>query len=295
MAERRVVFKNRFLPYLLVTPQLVVTVVFFLWPAFQAMEQSFYLEDAFGFSRQFVRLENYQALFSDPRYLKSFFTTLVFGLSVTGLAMGIALVLALAANRVLRGALAYRSALIWPYAVAPALSGALWYFLLNPSVGIYARWLELIGVDWNHYLNGYQGLLLVIFASVWKQISYNFLFFLAGLQSIPRSLIEAAAIDNAGPWRRFWSLILPLLSPTVFFLLVVNLVYAFFDTFATIHATTQGGPAGATSILVYKVFETGFIGQDYGSSAAQSVVLMAMVITMTMIQFRYVEKKVSYS
>ena len=295
MAERRVVFKNRYLPYLLVVPQLLVTAVFFLWPALQAVEQSFYLEDAFGFSRQFVRLENYQMLFSDPRYLKSFGTTLVFGLSVTGLAMGIALSLALAANRVLRGALAYRSALIWPYAVAPALSGALWYFMLNPSVGIYARWLELFGIEWNHYLNGNQALILVISASVWKQISYNFLFFLAGLQSIPRSLIEAAAIDNAGPWRRFWSVVLPLLSPTVFFLLVVNLVYAFFDTFAIIHATTQGGPAGATSILVYKVYNTGFIGQDYGGSAAQSVVLMTMVIAMTAIQFRYVEKRVSYS
>jgi sn-glycerol 3-phosphate transport system permease protein len=295
MAERRVVFKNRYLPYLLVVPQLLVTAVFFLWPALQAIEQSFYLEDAFGFSRQFVMLENYQMLFSDPRYLKSFGTTLVFGLSVTGLAMGIALSLALAANRVLRGALAYRSALIWPYAVAPALSGALWYFMLNPSVGIYARWLELFGIEWNHYLNGNQALILVISASVWKQISYNFLFFLAGLQSIPRSLIEAAAIDNAGPWRRFWSVVLPLLSPTVFFLLVVNLVYAFFDTFAIIHATTQGGPAGATSILVYKVYNTGFIGQDYGGSAAQSVVLMTMVIAMTAIQFRYVEKRVSYS
>lgn len=295
MAERRVVFHNRVLPYLLVTPQLVVTVVFFLWPAFKAMEQSFYLEDAFGFSREFVLLENYRELFSNPRYLESFWTTLVFGASVTALAMGIALVLALAANRVLRGALAYRSALIWPYAVAPALSGALWYFLLNPSVGIYAKWLEMVGIDWNHYLNGTQALILVVAASVWKQISYNFLFFLAGLQSIPRSLIEAAAIDNAGPWRRFWSVVLPLLSPTVFFLLVVNLVYAFFDTFATIHATTQGGPAGATSILVYKVYNTGFIGQDYGGSAAQSVVLMVMVIAMTAIQFRYVEKRVSYS
>jgi len=295
MAERRVVFHNRYLPYLLVTPQLLVTVVFFLWPAFQAMEQSLYIEDAFGFSRQFVRFQNYAELFSDPRYLKSFWTTLVFGLAVTGLAMGIALGLALAANRVLRGALAYRSFLIWPYAVAPALSGALWYFLLNPSVGIYAKWLELAGVEWNHYLNGNQALLLVIAASVWKEISYNFLFFLAGLQSIPRSLIEAAAIDNAGPWRRFWSVVLPLLSPTVFFLLVVNLVYAFFDTFAIIHATTQGGPAGATSILVYKVYNTGFIGQDYGGSAAQSVVLMTLVIAMTAIQFRYVERRVSYS
>jgi sn-glycerol 3-phosphate transport system permease protein len=295
MAERRVVFKNRLLPYLLVTPQLLVTLVFFLWPALQAVEQSFYLEDAFGFSRQYVKLENYVLLFSDSRYLQSFWTTLVFGVAVTFSAMSIALVLALAANRVLHGALAYRSALIWPYAVAPALSGVIWYFLLNPSVGIYAAWLKMAGIEWNHYLNGNQAMMLVIAASVWKQISYNFLFFLAGLQSIPRSLIEAAAIDNAGPWRRFWTIVLPLLSPVTFFLLVVNLVYAFFDTFATIHATTQGGPAGATSILVYKVYNTGFVGQDYGSSAAQSVVLMTLVIAMTAVQFRYVDKKVSYS
>jgi len=294
MAERRVVYSNRVLPYLLVAPQMAVTVVFFLWPAYQAMEQSFYIEDAFGFSRQFVGVENYGILFSDPRYLKSFWTTLLFGSAVTALAMGIAITLAVAANRVLHAALAYRSLLIWPYAVAPALSGVIWYFLLNPSVGIYAHWLKMAGIEWNHYVNGTQALALVVAASVWKQISYNFLFFLAGLQSIPRSLIEAAAIDNAGPWRRFWTVTLPLLSPTAFFLLVVNLVYAFFDTFATIHATTQGGPAGATSILVYKVYNTGFIGQDYGSSAAQSVVLMGLVIGLTVIQFRYVEKKVAY-
>jgi len=294
MAERRVVFRGRVLPYLLIAPQLAVTLIFFLWPAYQAIESSFFLEDAFGFSRQFIGLENYAALIDDPRYLRSFGTTLIFAASVTFLAMAIALILTLAANRVIWATLAYRSALIWPYAVAPALSGVVWYFLLNPSVGIYAHWLSLMGIEWNHYVDGRQALMLVIAASVWKQISYNFLFFLAGLQSIPRSLIEAAAMDHAGPWRRFWTITLPLLSPTTFFLLVVNLVYAFFETFATIHATTSGGPAGATSILVYKVYNTGFIGQDYGSSAAQSVILMALVITMTMVQFRYVERRVVY-
>lgn len=282
------------LPLLLVAPQLVITILFFIWPAAQALEQGFYIEDAFGFARNWVGFANYEALFDDPRYLASFWRTLVFGFAVTALAMGIALVLALAANRVLRAALTYRTFLIWPYAVAPALAGVIWYFLLNPSVGIYASLLATLGVEWNHYLNGDQALILVIAASVWKQISYNFLFFLAGLQSIPKSLIEAAAIDRAGPWRRFWTVVLPLLSPTTFFLLVVNLVYAFFDTFATIHATTSGGPVDATTTLVYRVYSTGFIGQDYGASAAQSVVLMAMVILMTTIQFRYVERRVVY-
>ena len=291
---KRVVFRHRWLPYLLVAPQIVVTLVFFIWPAYQALEQSFYIEDAFGFSRTFVGLENYDALFSDASYLRSFWTTLIFGFSVTFLSMSIALGLAVAANRVIHSATVYRTFLIWPYAVAPALAGVLWYFLMNPSLGIAAYWLKALGVDWNHYANGNQALLMVIVAAAWKQISYNFLFFLAGLQSIPKSLIEAAAIDRAGPVRRFWTIVFPLLSPTTFFLLVVNLVYAFFDTFSLIHATTSGGPADATSILVYKVYNTGFVGQDYGGSAAQSVVLMGMVVLMTVIQFRWVERKVQY-
>ncbi|MEL6793233.1 MAG: ABC transporter permease subunit, partial [Pseudomonadota bacterium] len=237
---------------------------------------------------------NYIELFANPSYLRSFWTTLVFGFGVTFLAMSISLGLAVAANRIIKGALTYRTALIWPYAVAPALAGVIWFFLMNPSIGIFAYWLKLVGVEWNHYVNGDQALLMVVVAAAWKQISYNFLFFLAGLQSIPKSLIEAAAIDRAGPVRRFWTIVFPLLSPTTFFLLVVNLVYAFFDTFSLIHATTSGGPADSTSILVYKVYNTGFIGQDYGGSAAQSVVLMGLVIIMTMIQFRYVERKVQY-
>lgn len=292
--QKRVIFRHRWLPYLLVAPQIIVTVVFFFWPAYRALETSFYLEDAFGFSREWVWLDNYVMLFADPAYLRSFGTTLMFGFGVTFLAMSISLGLAVAANRIIRGALTYRTALIWPYAVAPALAGVIWFFLMNPSIGIFAYWLKLIGVEWNHYVDGDQALLMVVVAAAWKQISYNFLFFLAGLQSIPKSLIEAAAIDRAGPVRRFWTIVFPLLSPTTFFLLVVNLVYAFFDTFSLIHATTSGGPAGATSILVYKVYNTGFIGQDYGGSAAQSVVLMGLVIIMTMVQFRYVERKVQY-
>ena len=292
--QKRVIFRSKSLPYLLVLPQIAITLVFFFWPSYQALESSFFIEDAFGFSREWVGLRNYAELFADPGYLKSFRTTLIFGLSVAALALGMSLGLAVAANRVLRAAQTYRTLLIWPYAVAPALAGVIWYFLMNPSMGIVAYWLDGLGVEWNHYVNGDQALLLVVVAAAWKQVSYNFLFFLAGLQSIPKSLIEAAAIDRAGPIRRFWTITLPLLSPTTFFLLVVNLVYAFFDTFSLIHATTEGGPADATSILVFRVYNTGFIGQDYGSSAAQSVILMALVIGMTFIQFRYVERKVTY-
>ena len=292
--QKRVVFNARLLPFLLVLPQIAVTIVFFIWPAYRALEQSFYVEDAFGFNRTFVWFKNYVELFADDGYIRSFSTTIIFGLSVTALSMALALLFAVAANRLIHTAFPYRTMLIWPYAVAPALAGVVWYFLMNPSLGIVAYWLNGVGVEWNHYVNGDQALLLVIVAAAWKQISYNFLFFLAGLQSIPKSLIEAAAIDRAGPWRRFWTITFPLLSPTTFFLLVVNLVYAFFDTFALIHATTEGGPADATSILVFRVYNTGFIGQDYGSSAAQSVVLMVLVIAMTAIQFRFVERRVTY-
>jgi len=293
--QKRVFFRSWWLPYVLVAPQIAVTLVFFIWPAYQALESSFYLEDAFGFSRNFVGWRNFEELFGDAGYLRSFRTTLIFGLSVTILSMGMALGLAVCANRVIRSSAAYRTLLIWPYAVAPALAGVLWFFMMNPSLGIVAYMLEsTFGMDWNHYVNGNQALALVIVAAAWKQVSYNFLFFLAGLQSIPKSLIEAAAIDRAGPVRRFWSIVFPLLSPTTFFLLVVNLVYAFFDTFAIIHATTSGGPADATSILVYKVYSTGFVGQDYGSSAAQSVILMIMVIAMTFFQFRFIDRRVNY-
>ncbi|GAA5079587.1 sn-glycerol-3-phosphate ABC transporter permease UgpA [Roseibacterium beibuensis] len=292
---KRVVFRSWWLPYLLVAPQIAITLIFFIWPAYQALESSLYIEDAFGFSRNFVWFENFEQLFSDAGYLRSFKTTLIFGLSVTFLSMSMALGLAVAANRVIRSATAYRTFLIWPYAVAPALAGVLWFFMMNPTLGIVAYWLEaMFGYDWNHYTSGSEALIMVTIAAAWKQISYNFLFFLAGLQSIPKSLIEAAAIDAASPARRFWTIVFPLLSPTTFFLLVVNLVYAFFDTFAIIHATTSGGPADATSILVYRVYNTGFVGQDYGSSAAQSVVLMALVIGMTVIQFRFVERRVNY-
>jgi sn-glycerol 3-phosphate transport system permease protein len=292
--EKRVVFRSAWLPYALVAPQIAVTLIFFFWPAVQAGWYSFQLQDAFGLQTEFVGLRNFAALFADEHYLRSFRTTAVFSVAVAVSGIAISLLLATMADRVLRGALAYRTLLIWPYAVAPAVAGVLWAFLFAPSVGIATYALRQYGVDWNWVLKEDQAMLLVVLASTWKQISYNFLFFLAGLQSIPRSLIEAAAIDGAGPARRFWTVVFPLLSPTTFFLLVVNIVYAFFETFGVIDATTQGGPAGATQILVYKVYHDGVKSADLGGSSAQSVILMAIVIALTVVQFRYIERKVQY-
>ena len=292
--EKRARFRSWWLPYALILPQILVTLVFFFWPAGQALYQSLFIQDAFGGNLQFVGLDNFRDLFNDEHYLASFRVTAVFSILVAGLGLSVSLVLAVFADRVARGATAYKTLLIWPYAVAPAIVGVLWVFLLNPSIGIVAFWLKRAGVDWDHVLNGDQAMVLVVTAAVWKQISYNFLFFLAGLQSIPKSLLEAAAIDGAGPVRRFVTIVFPLLSPTTFFLLVVNLVYAFFDTFAIIDASTSGGPGQATEILVYKVYKDGFKGLDLGGSAAQSVILMLIVITLTVVQFRFVEKKVQY-
>ncbi|MBI3374179.1 MAG: sn-glycerol-3-phosphate ABC transporter permease UgpA [Betaproteobacteria bacterium] len=292
--EKRVVFRSAWLPYALVAPQLAITIVFFFWPAFQAAWFSFQLQDAFGLKTEFVGLRNFAELFNDPHYLKSFKITALFSVLVAVIGIAVSLLLATMADRVLRGALAYKTLLIWPYAVAPAVAAVLWAFLFAPSVGIITFALKQIGVEWNYVLQGDQAMALVVIASVWKQISYNFLFFLAWLQSVPKSLIEAAAIDGAGPMRRFWTVVFPLLAPTTFFLLVVNMVYAFFETFGVIDATTQGGPAGATQILVYKVYHDGFKSQDLGGSSAQSVVLMIIVIALTVIQFRFVERKVHY-
>ncbi len=291
---KRVHFGPSILPFLLVTPQIAVTIVFFIWPASQALYQSLLIQDAFGLSTEFVWFENFQLLFEDEHYLGTFERTLFFSVCVAGISMGVALVLATMADRVIKGSSTYRTFLIWPYAVAPVVAGALWVFMFDPTLGIFTYGLSMMGYEWNHKLNGGEAMTLVIVAAAWKQIAYNFLFFLAGMQSIPRSLIEAAAIDGAGPLRRFWTIVFPLLSPTTFFLLVVNVVFAFFETFAIIHAVTQGGPAKATEILVYKVYNDGFVGLDLGGSAAQSVILMVIVIMLTVIQFRYVEKKVEY-
>jgi sn-glycerol 3-phosphate transport system permease protein len=292
--EKRAIFRQRWLPYALLAPQLAITIVFFYFPAGQAIWQSFLIEDAFGTSTQFVWFENYQILFADPAYYRSMLNTAVFSISVTVLSLSTALLLAVMADRQIRGADGYKTLLIWPYAVAPAIAAVLWLFMFQPSLGVVARGIRSLGIDWNPLLNGTHAMILVIMAATWKQVSYNFLFFLAGLQSIPKSVIEAAAIDGAGRTRRFWTIVFPLLSPTAFFLLVVNVVYVFFDTFGIIDATTGGGPAKATETMVYKVYQDGKLGSDLGGSAAQSVVLMAIVIALTAFQFRYIERKVHY-
>ena len=291
---KRTIFSNQLLPWLLLAPQLTITFVFFLWPAGQAIRQSFLRQDAFGINTSFVGLRNFRALLNSPEYMNSLQVTAVFAVSVTLLSMGVALLLAVAVDRMIRSTSVYTTLLVWPYAVAPAVAGILWWFIFNPTIGVMPYVLNMVGYNWNHMTSKSDAMTLVVIASAWKQISYNFLFFVAGLQSIPASLREAAAIDGAGPVRRFFDITFPLLSPTTFFLMVVNIVYAMFDTFAVIDATTGGGPAQATNILVYKVYFDGFIGQNMGSSAAQSVVLMLIVIVLTVAQFRYVEKKVAY-
>ncbi|MEG2630149.1 MAG: sn-glycerol-3-phosphate ABC transporter permease UgpA [Comamonas sp.] len=292
--EKRVLFRSTWLPWVLLLPQLLIIGIFFFWPAAQAVLQSFQIEDAFGMSTEWVGLENFANLLDDPTYLNSFMRTALFSVLVAGLGIAISLILAIFADRIVRAAMLYKTLLIVPYAVAPVIAGVLWMFMFSPSLGVVAHYLGELGYNWNHIMNENQAMALVVLASVWKQISYNFLFFLAGLQSIPKSLIEAASIDGAGPWRRFWNIQLPLLSPTTFFLLVINIVYAFFDTFGIIDAATAGGPGQSTSILVYKVYQDGFKSLDLGSSAAQSVILMIIVVALTVVQFRYVEKKVQY-
>ena len=292
--EKRVTFRGWLLPVLLLTPQVAVTLVFFFWPAGQAVWQSLFIPDPFGLSAQFVGLGNFEFLLKDPYYRASFVTTAIFSSLVTLISMVPALWLAVLADRLIKGSGTYRSLLIWPYAVAPAVAGVLWLFMFNTRVGVIAWYLGLLGYDWNHVLNGTEAMGLVVVASSWGRISYNFLFFLAGLQAIPRSVIEAAAIDGARFWKRFWTIVFPLHSPTTFFLLVVNVVYAFFETFGVIHTITGGGPQQATTTLVYKVFADGFVGQDLGSSAAQSVILLVVVGILTVIQFRWIERRVHY-
>jgi len=292
--RKRVIFSDKLLPYLLVAPQLAITLVFFFWPAGQAVFQSVLRQDPFGIRVQFAGLENFEAVLTDPLYIGAMWNTAVFSVSVTLLAMGTGLLFATLADKHIRGANVYKTLLIWPYAIAPALAAVLWLFLFHPSIGIFGRLLILAGVNWNYYLNGSQAMALVIVAAAWKQVSYNFIFFLAGLQAIPRSVLEAAAIDGASGTRRFWTIVFPLISPTTFFLMVVNLVYAFFETCGTIHALTQGGPAKATETLIYKAYVDGMINLDLGSSSAQSVILMVIVIALTAVQFRYIERRVHY-
>jgi sn-glycerol 3-phosphate transport system permease protein len=292
--QKQSVFQSKLLPYALVAPQLAVVLVFFYWPAAQAVLQSFLLQDAFGLSTTFVWFENYRDLLGQPDYFAAIVRTFAFSFAIAAASLSSALLLAVMADRPLRGGTVYRTLLIWPYAIAPPVVGVLWVFMLNPSLGVLAHGLRSMGIDWNPLLDGNQAATLIILAAAWKQISYNFLFFLAGLQSIPKSVIEAAAIDGARPMRRFWTVIFPLLSPTIFFLLVINIVYAFFDTFGIIDTITRGGPGRATETMVYKVYVDGLLGGNLGSSAAQSVILMVLVIMLTAIQFRFVERKVTY-
>jgi sn-glycerol 3-phosphate transport system permease protein len=292
--EKRVRFKSWWLPWVLVAPQLIIVIVFFFWPAAQALYNSLLQQDAFGTSTQFVGMANFKRLFADETYLASFWTTAVFSVLVAAIGLSASMLLAVMADRVVKGSSVYKTLLVWPYAVAPAVAGVLWLFMFAPSIGVVSYALRAMGMDWNHLLNGTHAMALIVMAAVWKQISYNFLFFLAGLQSIPKSLIEAAAIDGAGPWRRFWTVQFPLLTPTTFFLLVINIVYVFIDTFAIIDAATQGGPGKDTAVLVYKVYYDGFKALDLGGSAAQSVVLMVILVALTVIQFRFVEKRVHY-
>ena len=292
--NQRVTFRGWWLPILLIAPQVIISAVFFFYPAGQAIWQSLFIPDPFGLSSVYVGLGNFEFLFSDKFYRASFTTTAVFSILVTLCSMIPALFLAVMADRLIKGSGTYRTMLIWPYAVAPAIAGVLWLFMFNTRVGVISWYLGQLGYDWNHVLNGGEAMGLVVIASAWGRISYNFLFFLAALQAVPRSVIEAAAIDGARFWKRFWTVVLPLLSPTAFFLLVVNIVYSFFETFGVIHTITSGGPQQSTTILVYKVFADGFVGQDLGSSAAQSVVLLFVVGLLTVIQFKYIEKKVHY-
>jgi len=292
--EKRVVFRSGWLPWLLIVPQMTVILVFFFWPAGQAVFQSLQQQDPFGTSIEFVGFDNFRQLMADPSYVDSFKTTALFSVLVATIGISLALMLAVFADRIARGGMFYKTLLILPYAVAPSVAAVLWVFMFSPSLGVVSYALGKFGYDWNHLLNSGQAMTLIVMAAIWKQLSYNFLFFLAGLQSIPKSLIEAAAIDGAKPWRRFWSVQFPLLTPTTFFLLVINVIYAFFDTFAIVDAATHGGPGQDTSILVYKVYHDGFKAMDLGGSAAQSVVLMVIVVALTVVQFRYVEKKVNY-
>jgi len=294
MQTKRTVFQSRVLPYVLLAPQLIITLIFFVWPAAQAIRQSFLRQDPFGLKETFVWFANYTRLLDDPDYLNALGATFVFSVGVTVLSMTLSLMFAVCVNRVLRSGRFYTTLLVWPYAVAPAAAGLLWWFMFNPSIGIIPYFLTFVGYEWNHRLHTGDAMVLIIVAAAWKQISYNFLFFVAGLQSVPQSLSEAAAIDGAGPFKRFWTVIFPLLSPTTFFLAVINITYAMFDTFGIVDATTSGGPSQSTNILVYKVYADGFIGLNLGPTAAQSVILMLIVVVLTVVQFRWIERKVQY-
>jgi sn-glycerol 3-phosphate transport system permease protein len=278
----------------LLAPQLAITIAFFVWPAVDALSGAFYQSDPFGLSRHFAGLTNFSDLFGDPDYRHAFGVTALYAVATTVIAMGLGLLLAVLTDGLLKGRTFFRTLFIWPYAVAPAIAGALWMFTFAPQVGPATRLLASLGVRWNHSLYGNQAMLLIIGLTAWQQIAYNFLFFTAGLQGVPASLLEAAALDGATPRRRFWDITFPLLAPTTFFLLVMNTLYVFFDTFGVIHIVTQGGPANATETLVYKLYQDGFQNLNIGSAAAQSIILMLMIGLLTVFQFRFLDRRVHY-
>ena len=297
MASKQYEFKAKGLPYLLVTPQMVIVFIFFFWPAAQAIMQSFYLQDPFGGRLIFVGLENYTNLFTNPdsNYGNSFLVSTAFALAVTVLAMSVSLFLAIQANKKIKFSNFYTTMLIWPYAVATLVASVIWLFMFNPNIGVVAWFLRhKLGVDWNYLLNFNHAFILITLTAAWKQLAYNFVFFLAGLQSVPVTLLEAAVVDGASPFTRFWKITFPLLAPTTFYLLVMNLVYGFFETFPIIHGMTQGGPGKSTATMVYKVWRDGVVNLDLGGSSAQSVILMIMVIGLTVFQFRFIERKITY-
>jgi sn-glycerol 3-phosphate transport system permease protein len=292
---RRAVFKNRLLPYLLVLPQVAVTVVFFFWPALESLRLSFFRTSPFGDRQVFVGLENFLRLLAAPDYYQAIVNTFVFALGVTGIGVGAGLLVAALATQHIRGLTAYRTALLWPYGIAPPVAGIIFLFIFHPSYGVLPYWLSFVTTyEFNWLVKGWIAMTLVVVATAWTHVGYNIAFFLAGLLAIPTSVLEAASVDGAGGLRRFRAIVFPLLSPITFYLVVVNLIFAFFASFGVIKAVTQGGPGNATEILVYKVYKDGFIGLNLGSSAAQSVLLMAIVIGLTALQFRFLEKKVTY-
>lgn len=291
---KRQLFQHPTLPYILVLPQVLIIGIFFVWPAAQAVYQSFVLEDAFGLGSQFVWFENYESIFSDRQYVVSAIFTAIFSTLVAFFSMALALLFAVKADAIIKGANTYKILLIWVYAVAPAVAGIVGTFLFTRNLGPLYNLLVASGWDFNPQVNVADAAFTVILVSVWKQVSVNFIYFLAGLQSIPNYVREAALIDCKSGFRRFWTITFPLLAPTGFFVLVINITYAFFDTFGVIDTMTRGSPAGGTNTLVYKVYQDGFLGLDLGGSSAQSVVLMILVLVLTMIQFRFIERKIHY-
>jgi sn-glycerol 3-phosphate transport system permease protein len=292
---KRTVFRNRWLPYALVAPQLAVTIAFFFWPAFDSLRLSLYRASPFGDRLIFIGLGNFQRLLADPAYFRSVATSFVYSALVTFVGLAVALLLASLANAKIRGLAIYRALLLWPYGIAPAVAGVIWMFVFHPSFGVLPYLLSFVtAYQFNWFLKGWVALVLIVVAAIWKQFGYNLAFYLAGLQAIPGSVLEAASVDGAGPIRRFFAITFPLLSPVTFFLFTLNMTFSFFDTFGLVHAVTQGGPGDATSILVFRAWKDGFEGLQLGYSAAQSVILMLLVVALTAAQFRFAEKKVTY-